>query len=85
MSGSLSMESHPLPTALRSGQLVGTGGGLLFVLARTVAFWKAGARSLGWRAGRALGWGIREWAGTGQRAATQRCRLDGPQSPHSGS
>lgn len=83
MSGSLSMEPHPLPTALRSGQLVGTGGRLLFLLARTVAFWKAGASSLGWWVGRALGWGTREWAGTGQRTATQRCRLHSPQSPHS--
>lgn len=39
----------------RSGQLVGTGVGTLFPLARTVAFRNAGASSLGWWAGRALG------------------------------
>ena len=37
---------------------MGTGGGTLFLLARTVAFRKFGACSLGWCVGRALGVGL---------------------------
>lgn len=49
MAGSLTMGAPPLlPTAQRSRQRVGTGGGTLFLLARTVAFRKVGASSLGW-------------------------------------